>query len=146
MKAQKIVPPEMLNSFNHTSPPQSYRNSNEPNEYVTLALAAEVEREGLLELVTVLNRRLDKERSDADILSVSDYYSVQNWVDLFFFALASEHFTDREEQVREIGIQTSEIRDGESGNREDRYWLQGENLAQIFERQRRIHRYGTGAA
>ncbi|XP_076245371.1 uncharacterized protein LOC143185927 [Calliopsis andreniformis] len=72
MKTQKIAPSEIcLNNLNHASPPQSFRSSNEPNEYVTLALAAEVERERLLELVTVLNRRLDKERSDADILSNS---------------------------------------------------------------------------
>ncbi|XP_076668040.1 coiled-coil domain-containing protein 13 [Andrena cerasifolii] len=72
MKSQRTVQPEMyLNSFVHASPPQSFRSSNEPNEYVTLALAAEAERERLLELVTVLNRRLDKERSDADILSNS---------------------------------------------------------------------------
>ncbi|XP_043256883.1 coiled-coil domain-containing protein 13-like [Colletes gigas] len=60
-----------LNSLNHASPPHSFRNLLEPNEYVTLALAAEAERERLLELVTVLNRRLDKERSDSDILSNS---------------------------------------------------------------------------
>ncbi|XP_076635480.1 coiled-coil domain-containing protein 13 [Colletes latitarsis] len=60
-----------LNSFNHASPPHSFRNLLEPNEYVTLALAAEAERERLLELVIVLNRRLDKERSDSDILSNS---------------------------------------------------------------------------
>lgn len=72
MKSQRTIQPEMyLNSFVHASPPQSFRSSNEPNEYVTLALAAEAERERLLELVTVLNRRLDKERSDADIISVS---------------------------------------------------------------------------
>ncbi|XP_076657900.1 coiled-coil domain-containing protein 13 [Halictus rubicundus] len=59
-----------LNSLNH-SPPQSFRSSGDPNEYVTLALAAESERERLLELVAVLNRRLDKERNDAEILSNS---------------------------------------------------------------------------
>lgn len=53
------------------SPSQSFRGYCEPNEYVTLALAAERERERLLELITVLNRRLDKERYDADILSSS---------------------------------------------------------------------------
>ncbi|XP_012141652.1 uncharacterized protein LOC100882920 isoform X2 [Megachile rotundata] len=61
--------PAFLNNFNCSTPLHSFRNSYEPNEYVTLALAAEAERERLLELITVLNRRLDKERSDADILS-----------------------------------------------------------------------------
>ncbi|KAL2731532.1 coiled-coil domain-containing protein 13 isoform X1 [Vespula maculifrons] len=51
-----------------TSPPNTIRNFNEPNEYVTMAIAAEAERERLLELVTVLNRRLDKERNDANNL------------------------------------------------------------------------------
>ncbi|XP_054005464.1 uncharacterized protein LOC128890720 [Hylaeus anthracinus] len=58
-----------VNSMNPISPPLSFRNSWEPNEYVTLALAAEAERERLLELIIVLNRRLDKERSDVDGLS-----------------------------------------------------------------------------
>ncbi|XP_076279115.1 coiled-coil domain-containing protein 13 [Lasioglossum baleicum] len=58
-----------LNSLN--SPPQSSRSTGDPNEYVTLALAAESERERLLELVAVLNRRLDKERTDAEMLSNS---------------------------------------------------------------------------
>ncbi|XP_035726696.1 coiled-coil domain-containing protein 13-like [Vespa mandarinia] len=54
-----------------TSPPNTIRNFNEPNEYVTMAIAAEAERERLLELVTVLNRRLDKERIDANNLTES---------------------------------------------------------------------------
>ncbi|XP_015432831.1 PREDICTED: WEB family protein At5g55860-like [Dufourea novaeangliae] len=70
-KAQKVTQPEIyLNSFNH-SPPQSSRSTADPNEYVTLALAAEAERERLLELVTVLNRRLDKESTDAVTLANS---------------------------------------------------------------------------
>nr|XP_031839439.1 coiled-coil domain-containing protein 13 [Nomia melanderi] len=70
-KAQKTVQPKVyLNSSSH-SPPQSFRSSGDPNEYVTVALAAEAERERLLELAAVLNRRLDKERTDADILSNS---------------------------------------------------------------------------
>ncbi|XP_076751980.1 coiled-coil domain-containing protein 13 [Xylocopa sonorina] len=69
-KFQKIAQPEMfLNNFNHNSPPHSVRSTCEPNEYVTLALAAEAERGRLLELITVLNRRLDKEKNDFDILS-----------------------------------------------------------------------------
>lgn len=44
---------------------------DEPNEYVTLALAAEAERMRLLELVAVLNQRLDKERNEADAFAVS---------------------------------------------------------------------------
>ncbi|KAL2738747.1 coiled-coil domain-containing protein 13 isoform X1 [Vespula squamosa] len=54
-----------------TSPPNTIRNFNEPNEYVTMAIAAEAERERLLELVTVLNRRLDKERNDTNNLTES---------------------------------------------------------------------------
>lgn len=63
-------------SFNNNTSPHTIRSTYEPNEYVTLALAAEAERERLLELITILNRRLDKERNDADILSVSvlQYY------------------------------------------------------------------------
>lgn len=53
------------------SPLTSPRNLGEPNEYVTLALAAEAERVRLLELVTVLNQRLDKERNEANALIVS---------------------------------------------------------------------------
>lgn len=53
------------------SPLTSPRSSGEPNEYVTLALAAEAERVRLLELVTVLNQRLDKERNEANALIVS---------------------------------------------------------------------------
>ncbi|XP_043489333.1 coiled-coil domain-containing protein 13-like [Polistes fuscatus] len=53
------------------SPPSTIKNLNEPNEYVTIAIAAEAERERLLELVIVLNRRLDKERNDANSLAES---------------------------------------------------------------------------
>lgn len=53
------------------SPLTSPRGLGEPNEYVTLALAAEAERVRLLELVTVLNQRLDKERNEANALIVS---------------------------------------------------------------------------
>lgn len=49
----------------------SSRSLGEPNEYVTLALAAEAERVRLLELVTLLNQRLDKERNEVDALAVS---------------------------------------------------------------------------
>lgn len=49
----------------------SPRGLGEPNEYVTLALAAEAERVRLLELVTMLNQRLDKERNEANALIVS---------------------------------------------------------------------------
>ncbi|XP_011630105.1 coiled-coil domain-containing protein 13-like [Pogonomyrmex barbatus] len=51
------------------SPIDSSRSLGEPNEYVTLALAAEAERVRLLELVAVLNQRLDKERNEADALA-----------------------------------------------------------------------------
>ncbi|XP_011310888.1 myosin-11 isoform X1 [Fopius arisanus] len=44
-------------------------NPQDSNEYVVLGLAAEAERERLVEVVAVLNRRLDKERADADHLS-----------------------------------------------------------------------------
>jgi hypothetical protein len=50
------------------------RGLDEPNEYVTLALAAEAERVRLLELVAVLNQRLDKERNEADALAVSQFF------------------------------------------------------------------------
>ncbi|CAL1673333.1 unnamed protein product [Lasius platythorax] len=50
------------------SPLTSPRSLGEANEYVTLALAAEAERVRLLELVTVLNQRLDKERNEANAL------------------------------------------------------------------------------
>jgi len=53
------------------SPTVSPRSLGEPNEYVTLALAAEAERIRLLELVTVLNQRLDKERNETTELVVS---------------------------------------------------------------------------
>ncbi|XP_033360425.1 tropomyosin-2-like [Bombus vosnesenskii] len=60
---------ELLSNLNHSGPPHSARSTCEPNEYVTLAFAAEAERERLLELITILNRRLDKERNYADTLS-----------------------------------------------------------------------------
>jgi len=37
---------------------------------VTLILAAEIERARLLELIILLNQRLDKERNEADALAV----------------------------------------------------------------------------
>lgn len=58
------------------SPPVSPRNLGEPNEYVTLALAAEAERVRLLELVTLLNRRLDKERNEMISLEVRDDFNI----------------------------------------------------------------------
>lgn len=60
----------------------SPRSLDEPNEYVTLALAAEAERVRLLELVTLLNQRLDKERNEVDSLAVSYnfYYICQRKV------------------------------------------------------------------
>jgi len=58
----------------HISLSTSPRSLGEPNEYVTLALAAEAERVRLLELVTVLNQRLDKERNESDALVVSYKY------------------------------------------------------------------------
>ncbi|KAK9308213.1 hypothetical protein QLX08_001689 [Tetragonisca angustula] len=70
IKSRKITQPEeFLNNLNHNSSPHSVRSTCEPNEYVILALAAEAERERLLKLITILNRRLDKERNDTDILS-----------------------------------------------------------------------------
>ncbi|KYN05879.1 Coiled-coil domain-containing protein 13, partial [Cyphomyrmex costatus] len=53
------------------SPVVSPRSLDEPNEYVTLALAAEAERVRLLELITLLNQRLDKERNETDSLAKS---------------------------------------------------------------------------
>lgn len=109
IKAQKI-PRLFLNNLNHSSPLHSFRSSYEPNEYVTLALAAEAERERLLELITVLNRRLDKERNDADILSVGYhinflYQRIHNKV---FFNI--EYFAERKKQVGEIRSETWKIR------------------------------------
>lgn len=49
----------------------SPRSLGEPNKYVILALAAEAERLRLLELVTLLNQRLDKERNETGALAVS---------------------------------------------------------------------------
>ncbi|CAD1474962.1 unnamed protein product, partial [Heterotrigona itama] len=70
IKSRKIAQPEeFLNNLSHDSLPHSVRSTCEPNEYVILALAAEAERERLLKLITILNRRLDKERNDTDILS-----------------------------------------------------------------------------
>ncbi|XP_050585307.1 E3 ubiquitin-protein ligase BRE1A-like [Bombus affinis] len=70
IKSRNIAQPEeLLNNLNHSDPPHSARSTCEPNEYVTLAFAAEAERERLLELITILNRRLDKERNYADTLS-----------------------------------------------------------------------------
>ncbi|KYN31892.1 hypothetical protein ALC56_14031 [Trachymyrmex septentrionalis] len=48
----------------------SSQSLDESNEYVTLALAAEAERTRLLELITLLNQRLGKERNKADLLAV----------------------------------------------------------------------------
>lgn len=55
------------------SPPVSSRNLGEPNEYVILALAAEAERLRLLELITLLNQRLDKERNEVISLEVRNF-------------------------------------------------------------------------
>ncbi|XP_011703109.1 PREDICTED: coiled-coil domain-containing protein 13 isoform X3 [Wasmannia auropunctata] len=64
-----IYPNFPLTEERQISPTANSRNSGEPNEYVTLALAAEVERVRLLELVTLLNQRLDKERNEVDSLA-----------------------------------------------------------------------------
>ena len=61
----------------------SPRSLGEPNEYVTLALAAEAERVRLLELVTVLNQRLDKERNESNAFIVS-YEFVGKFKDSLF--------------------------------------------------------------
>lgn len=124
-KVQRTIQPD---TFNDGSPPHSFRSSWEPNEYVTLALAAEVERERLLELVIVLNRRLDKERSDTDILSVSFLLQIKTNCMILHRGVA-ELFARRKKQIGEIGIETSQIGDGKSGNREDRYGIQSEAVA-----------------
>ncbi|XP_071861175.1 uncharacterized protein [Bombus fervidus] len=70
IKSRNIAQSEdLLNNLNNSGPSHSARSTCEPNEYVTLAFAAEAERERLLELITILNRRLDKERNYADTLS-----------------------------------------------------------------------------
>lgn len=53
------------------SPVCTSRSNGDYNEYVTLGIAAEAERERLLELVIVLNRRLDEERFATDKISVN---------------------------------------------------------------------------
>ncbi|XP_036141680.1 coiled-coil domain-containing protein 13 [Monomorium pharaonis] len=53
------------------NPIASPQSLGEPNEYVTVALAAEAERVRLLELITVLNQRLNKERNEVDSLTES---------------------------------------------------------------------------
>ena len=50
------------------------RDMQDVNEYVTLSVAAEAERQRLLELVTLLNRRVDKERTDTDHISVGYFF------------------------------------------------------------------------
>ncbi|XP_071634126.1 uncharacterized protein [Temnothorax longispinosus] len=64
-----LHPDFRLTEERQISPVVSPRSLGEPNEYVTLALAAEAERVRLLELVTLLNQRLDKERNEADALA-----------------------------------------------------------------------------
>ncbi|XP_071575219.1 uncharacterized protein [Temnothorax nylanderi] len=64
-----LYPDFRLTEERQISPAVSPRSLGEPNEYVTLALAAEAERVRLLELVTLLNQRLDKERNEADALA-----------------------------------------------------------------------------
>ncbi|XP_024874971.1 coiled-coil domain-containing protein 13-like [Temnothorax curvispinosus] len=64
-----LHPDFRLTEERQISPAVSPRNLGEPNEYVILALAAEAERVRLLELVTLLNQRLDKERNEADALA-----------------------------------------------------------------------------
>ncbi|XP_077272327.1 coiled-coil domain-containing protein 13 [Temnothorax americanus] len=64
-----LHPDFRLTEERQISPAVSPRSLGEPNEYVTLALAAEAERVRLLELVTLLNQRLDKERNEADALA-----------------------------------------------------------------------------
>ncbi|XP_014230666.1 coiled-coil domain-containing protein 13-like [Trichogramma pretiosum] len=56
-----------------TSPVESARSSTvvDTNECLAISIAAEAERERLLELVTVLNRRLDREKNDYEQLNES---------------------------------------------------------------------------
>ncbi|XP_011501329.1 PREDICTED: coiled-coil domain-containing protein 13-like [Ceratosolen solmsi marchali] len=66
-----VVESQQTNDLRETSM-QSPRNcARDANEYIAIGIAAEAERERLLELVTVLNRRLDKERNDFEQLSES---------------------------------------------------------------------------
>ncbi|XP_014472720.1 PREDICTED: coiled-coil domain-containing protein 13-like [Dinoponera quadriceps] len=65
LKCRPSLRSDFRSSEGHqVSPFVSPRSLSEPNEYVTLALAAEAERVRLLELVTLLNQRLDKERNE----------------------------------------------------------------------------------
>lgn len=46
---------------------------------------------------------------------------------------SSELFAQREEQIGETGVEAPKIGDGKSRDREDRYWIQREVLAQVIE-------------
>ncbi|XP_048507334.1 uncharacterized protein LOC105693140 [Athalia rosae] len=61
---RNISPPSRGKSLN--SPTVASRSNGDYNEYVILGMAAEAERKRLLELVVVLNRRLDEERFATD--------------------------------------------------------------------------------
>ncbi|OXU21186.1 hypothetical protein TSAR_000545 [Trichomalopsis sarcophagae] len=70
-KDQSGLQPLRVGGFreNPLHSPRSY--TRDANEYIAIAVAAEAERERLMELVAVLNRRLDKERNDFEQLSDS---------------------------------------------------------------------------
>lgn len=71
LKCRAPIRSDIQSSEDHQfSLSSSPRNLGEPNEYVTLALAAEAERVRLLELVALFNQRLDKERNESDTLAV----------------------------------------------------------------------------
>ncbi|XP_063976167.1 coiled-coil domain-containing protein 13 isoform X2 [Diachasmimorpha longicaudata] len=60
---------DLPDDFCEPSPLDSDRGYQDPNEYVVLGVAAEAERERLMDVVAALNRRLDKERADTDHVS-----------------------------------------------------------------------------
>lgn len=75
LKCRSLVHPNLRSTEERQiSPTASPLSLGEPNEYVTLAIAAEAERVRLLELVTILNQRLDKEKNEADALAVNSNF------------------------------------------------------------------------
>lgn len=73
--SSSLQPPIASNNVNKQSPRETRGAKNAfPNEYVTLSLAAEAERQRLLELVALLNGRVDKERLEVDRISVKKKY------------------------------------------------------------------------
>ncbi|XP_015127269.1 coiled-coil domain-containing protein 13-like [Diachasma alloeum] len=69
VSAIDLNPRDSPENYRDASSLGSGRDHQDPNEYVVLGLAAEAERERLMDVVAALNRRLDKERADTDHVS-----------------------------------------------------------------------------